>query len=186
MPIGELTGKRLQLLKEAVPGVSRVAVFGHTTIAPGTVEFADAQRAAAALSVQLIPLDLPASNPDFEGAFETASAERADALLAFDAAVIGVNRAQVTALATRYHLPSMFYLPVFAAGGGLMAYGPNAESMSRRAAYYVDRILKGAKPADLPVEQPMLFDFVVNLKTARELGITFPREILLQVTEVFE
>jgi putative tryptophan/tyrosine transport system substrate-binding protein len=185
-PTAGLSGKRLQLLKEAVPGVSRVAILWDPAVPSSAVAFADAQGAAGVLGVQLISLDVSGSNPDFEAAFETASAERVDGLLTLDNALIAVNRDRVAALAARHRLPSMFPRPQFVSAGGLTAYGPNIDQQFRRAAYYVDRILKGAKPADLPVEQPRKFEFVINLKTAQALGLRIPHHVLLQVTEVIQ
>jgi putative tryptophan/tyrosine transport system substrate-binding protein len=123
---------------------------------------------------------------ELEIAFEAAATVRPDGLLLQNSAVTSVHLARIAELAAQYRLPTISGFPEFAAAGGLMAYGPSRIDQFRRAAYYVDRILKGAKPADLPVEQPMIFEFVVNLKTARELGVTFPNEIMLQVTEVIE
>jgi putative ABC transport system substrate-binding protein len=122
----------------------------------------------------------------FVGAFETAAREGADGLLMLPSQFLSREAARIVDLAARYRLPTMYTGRNFVDVGGLMAYGANVAHAYRRAAYYVDRILKGAKPADLPVEQPMTFDFVVNLKTAQALGITFPDEIMLQVTEVVQ
>jgi putative tryptophan/tyrosine transport system substrate-binding protein len=122
---------------------------------------------------------------DYEAAFAAAGAEQADALMVAGG-INSRNRARIVSLMARARLPAMYPNSGFVRDGGLMAYGYNVLDTDRRAAFYVDRILKGTKPADLPVEQPMVFDFVVNMKTARALGITFPPEILLQVTEVIE
>ena len=141
--------------------------------------------AAALLGVAVHPLRVREA-ADFEGAFETFVTERMEAVLVVSGSVILANHARVAGLAAHHRLPAMYFGRGFVEAGGLMSYGPSNPAMHRRAAYYVDRILKGAKPADLPIEQPMTFDFVVNMKTARELGITFPNEIMLQVTEVIE
>src|SRR5207248_3073015 len=123
---------------------------------------------------------------DLDGAFEAATQEGAGGLLTFQGGSTGLYRTRIVELAMRYKLPSMFGERAWVEAGGLMAYGANSPDLARRAATYVDKILKGAKPADLPVEQPMRFDFIVNQKIARELGITFPEPIRLQVTEAIE
>jgi putative tryptophan/tyrosine transport system substrate-binding protein len=185
-PIAGLNGKRLQLLKEAVPVVSRVAIPWSMANRAAPLAYADTQRAADVLGVQLISLELSGPNPDLEAVLETAVAERADGLLMFQSEGLAVHRARIAALTARHRLPSMSPWPPFVTLGGLMAYGANVDAMFRRAAYYVDRILKGAKPADLPVEQPREFDFVINLRTAQALGLTIPHHVLLQATEVIQ
>jgi putative tryptophan/tyrosine transport system substrate-binding protein len=185
-PTAGLSGKRLQLLKEAVPAVSRVALPWNTASLPHAAAFADTQRAAGILGLQIIALEVSGSNPDFEAAFETAVAEGADALLALPSDIIAGNSGRIVALANKYRLPSMFPLPLFVAAGGLMAYGPSHVAMHRRAAYFVNRILSGTQPADLPVEQPTTFDFVINLRTVQALGLTIPHHVLLQATEVIQ
>ena len=121
-----------------------------------------------------------------EAAFEAAVRERADGLFVSNGPVITANHARIAELAVQARLPSMWQQSDAVARGGLMGYGPNRAAMYRRAAYYVDRILKGTKPADLPVEQPTTFDFVINLKTAQALGLTIPQDVLLQATEVIQ
>jgi putative ABC transport system substrate-binding protein len=123
---------------------------------------------------------------DLESTFQSILRGRAEAVLVQGNEVTNVHRPEIGGLATAHRLPTMVSRREFVVAGCLMSYGPDFPAMNRRAAYYVDRILKGTKPADLPVEQPMTFEFVVNLKTAQALGITFPNEILLQVTEVIE
>jgi putative ABC transport system substrate-binding protein len=135
------------------------------------------------LQVQSWPLREPG---DLDRTFEAAARERAEAFLVLTGPLPVVLRPQIVKRVGESGLPAVYEARDWAIEGGLMAYGPSLTAQSRRAAYYVDRILKGAKPADLPVEQPMTFDFVVNMKTARELGITFPNEIMLQVTEVVQ
>jgi putative tryptophan/tyrosine transport system substrate-binding protein len=145
----------------------------------------EADVAARALGVQLQVLEV-GDPSEFESAFSAMTTEHAEALVVTPGPIFSVGGGSLIAdLATRRRLPTMFESKLYAVAGGLMAYGPNLPDLTRRSATYVDR-LKGANPADLPVEQPMRFDFVVNLKTARELGITFPQEILLQVTEVIQ
>jgi putative tryptophan/tyrosine transport system substrate-binding protein len=181
---GQLASKRLELLKETIPGAARVAVLWN----PGAdlaAEFRETEAAAQTLGLQLQSLEVRGED-DFERAFAEAIGERADALVLLADFLTTGNAERIVPLAARSRLPTMYEYREWVSTGGLMAYGPSQVDQVRRAAYYVDRILKGAKPADLPVEQPMTFDFVVNMKTARELGITFPNEIMLQVTEVIE
>jgi putative ABC transport system substrate-binding protein len=137
------------------------------------------------VGVQLLPLEVRTAE-DLEEAFESASSAHVEGLLVLPSPLTIPSVARIAHRALGGSLPAISDRREFVQAGGLMAYGPRIADLFSRAAYYVDRILKGTKPADLPVEQPMTFDFVVNLKTARELGITFPREILLQVTEVVE
>jgi ABC-type uncharacterized transport system substrate-binding protein len=180
----QLVGKRLELLQQAVPGISRVAAIWNPANPAMPPYLQQTQDAAGELGLTLQPLAVRDAT-DLEPAFTTAR-QGADAVLVLTDAVLAPQAARIAELALQSRLPSMFQEREFAQVGGLMAYAPNSVLVYRRAAYYVDRILKGAKPADLPVEQPMTFDFVVNLKTARELGLTFPNEIMLQVTEVIQ
>jgi putative tryptophan/tyrosine transport system substrate-binding protein len=178
-----LSGKRLQLLTEAVPGVSRVAVLGNPANPVVAVTFSELPTAAQSLGVRLQILEVQDPG-EFEGAFEAAAREGAEALITELDPLIGNYRTPIVELAAKHRLPAMYPIADFAQAGGLMAYGVTLSDLYRRAAGFVDKILKGTKPADLPVEQPMTFDFVVNMKTAQALGITFPNEIMLQVTEV--
>jgi putative tryptophan/tyrosine transport system substrate-binding protein len=182
-----LAGKQLQLLQDAVPTLSRVLVlFDATNSTFGRYfEREPIEEAARVLGLELQFAGIRDAD-ELERAFEAAARERADGLFTSLGPLILANQVRIAELALRSRLPSMWQISDAVERGGLMGYGPNRAGLYRRAAYYVDRILKGAKPADLPVEQPMTFDFVVNLKTARELGITFPNEIMLQVTEVIE
>jgi putative ABC transport system substrate-binding protein len=185
-----LAPKRLQLLKEAVPGVSRVALPQNPDgplVAPAGVPGGPLQVAAQTLGVQL--LELPVRTPgDLDAALEAAIGASADAILWAPGRGGGWRglefQGRVLALAAQYRLPTICGFLEWARAGVLMAYASNFPAEFYRAATYITKILQGAKPADLPVEQPMTFDFVVNMKTARELGITFPNEIMLQVTEV--
>jgi putative ABC transport system substrate-binding protein len=186
--IPQLSGKRLELLTATVPGASRIEVLWNPTNASAALSLREAEVAAEALGVQLHSLEVRSAD-DLDGAFEAAIRERVDALfLLQDPAFANLTPygKPVLDFAATKRLPAMYFRRELVEAGGLMAYSVSITGMFRRAAYYVDRILKGAKPADLPVEQPMRFDFVVNLKTARELGLTFPNEILLQVTEVIQ
>jgi ABC-type uncharacterized transport system substrate-binding protein len=180
----QLTGKRLQLLKEAAPAISRVAVFWDAaTFGPFPAEAWG--RDAQAVGVQLHPMVLRGPE-EFDAAFEAAAREGADALLDYPSPVLSAHRAVIVRLAARHRWPAMYFQRQFVDEGGLMAYDASLADRWRRVAVYVDKILRGANPADLPIEQPMHFDFTVNRATAEALGITFPNEILLQVTEVIE
>jgi putative ABC transport system substrate-binding protein len=180
-----LSGKRLELLREATPAISRVGIVSNSTNPSGVDQLRETQEAGRTLGLETIVLDV--RGPEgLEGLFETATRERAEALCVLAIGLTATEYEQLAEFATQNRFPSVFALRDGVDRGGLMAYGPSVVALTRRAAYYVDRILKGAKPADLPVEQPMTFDFVVNMKTARELGITFPNEIMLQVTEVLQ
>jgi putative tryptophan/tyrosine transport system substrate-binding protein len=180
-----LTGKRLELLRDAIPNLARVAVLRNPGIPTHMIFWRETQAAANELGLAAQAVDFRGAE-DFDSAFQAAADNHADAVMVFPEPVAPMHRARVVALAAALRLPTIYALREFVDAGGLMSYGPSHPALVHRAAYYVDRILKGAKPADLPVEQPMTFDFVVNLKTARALGITFPNEILLQVTEVIE
>ena len=180
----ELTGKRLQLLKDAMPQLTRVAVLWDAISAD---QFRAATEAAGVLGVQVQSLELrdpPAY--DIEGALGAAARERADALLALMSPIMAQQQARITELAVQYGLPTIAGFPGFAQGGGLMAYGVNLDDMYRRSATYVDKILKGAKPADLPVEQSTKFELGLNLKTAKALGITFPPTLLVLADKVIQ
>jgi putative tryptophan/tyrosine transport system substrate-binding protein len=169
----QLAGKRLDLLRQTVPDMTRVAVLWNPMVASKVLEWTETERAAQALGVSLQSVEVRSSD-ELENAVAAAVRERAAAMLVFGDPVTAVHAAVITDLAAKARLPAMYENRDSMAAGGLMAYGPDIPAMYRRAAYYVDRILKGTKPTDLPVEQPMTFDFVVNLKTAREMGITFP------------
>jgi putative ABC transport system substrate-binding protein len=178
-----LYGKRLQLFKEAVPGLSRVAaLWDPASPATGLTE---TQAAARSLGLELQILEIRTPD-DLESAFETARSEHADGLFSVSGPLLANARGQIADLAAKHRLPGMFPDRDFAAAGGLMAYGPDPANSFRRAATYVDKILKGAKPADLPVEQPTKFDFVVNLRSARALRLTIPQSVLMQATEVIQ
>jgi putative ABC transport system substrate-binding protein len=181
----ELSAKRLELLKEAVPTLARVAVLAlqdNPNTGPALHEM---QVTAQALGVQLHALHVRDPG-ELEGAFTAMSREHAEALVVLPAAVFGMHRARLVELAARNRLPTIWEGRAAVAEGGLMAYGPDTASLWRRAATYVDKILKGAKPADLPVEQPMTFKLVINLKTAQALGITMPPHLLVLADEVFQ
>ena len=180
--ISELSGKQLQLLKEAVPKVSRVAVL-HNPLNSGRA-LNTARDAARALGVELQVLEVrqPA---ELASAFSALTASHADAVLALSDPVFG-DEVQLSNLAAANRLPAMMATREFAEAGGLLAYGPNFSDNYRRAASYVDRILKGAQPGDLPVEQPTRFEFVINLKTARALGLTIPQSLRLRADQLIQ
>ena len=184
----ELSGKRLELLKEIVPRLSRVAVFAS----PGSGDGDHAQilkelnRAAAPLGVALQHLDVR-SPKDFETAFQAATKGRAEAvLIQLPGPVLTPRRKDVTELAVKSRLPLMYEGREVVEVGGLMSYGVSSTDRYRRAATYVDKILKGAKPADLPVEQPTKFEFVINLKTAKQIGLTIPPNVLARADKVIK
>ena len=181
----ELVGKRLQLLKEAVPGISRVAVLSNPTDTSQALLLREAQVAARSLKVQLQVLEARAPS-EFAGAFSAMTKERAGGVIIFTSSMFYNERTRIAELATRSRLPAIYSVKDFAEAGGLMAYGVNLGESFRRAATYVDKILKGAKPADLPVEQPTKFELVINLKTVKALGLTIPQSLLLRADEVIQ
>jgi ABC-type uncharacterized transport system substrate-binding protein len=183
---GQLGGKRLELLRDTVPGLTRVAMLGNPEATDRAHEFEETAAAAQALGLSGLQSIELRHGGDLESAFQRILQGRADALFLQATSVSQRYLAEIVAFSIAHRLPTMSSRRDYVEAGSLMSYGPNLTQMNRRAAYYVDRILKGAKPADLPVEQPMTFEFVVNLKTAQALGITFPNEILLQVTEVIQ
>ena len=181
----ELSGKQLQLLKETLPGLGRVAILSNPTVPSHALNVKEAEVAARSLKVQLQVL--PARDPsEFAGAFAAATRERAGALIVLGGSVFFAHRLRLVELAAQSRLPTMYVVREFAQEGGLMAYGADLRDSWRRAAWYVDRILKGAKPADLPVEQPTKFELVINLKTAKALGLTIPPAVLARADEVIQ
>jgi putative tryptophan/tyrosine transport system substrate-binding protein len=181
----QLAGKRLEFVLGASSGATRVAMLRNPANPATALTFRQTQEAASTLGVELLALEVQQFE-DLERAFQMATAQRADAIVVIVDTLILQHQGQVVDLAAQRQLPAMYTVRELVDVGGLMAYGANLSYTYRRAAYYVDRILKRTKPADLPIEQPMVFDFVVNMKTAQALGITFPNEILLQVTEVIQ
>jgi putative ABC transport system substrate-binding protein len=181
----DLAEKQLQILKELVPKTSRVAVL-HNPANPGNApQVRHAQDAARALGVRLQILGARGPS-EIDSAFSAMAAEQAGAVIVLVDAILQSNRARIADLAARHRLPAVYGLHEYAEVGGLLAYGPNRLDMFRRAATYVDRILKGAKPGDLPVEQPSTFTLVINLKTAKALGLTIPPSLLLRADQVIE
>jgi len=178
----ELTGKRLELLKEVLPKVSRVAVLWNS-VQGKDLKWGPAQAAAQALAVKLQSVQLQGPD-DFERAFGAMIKERTEVLLTFNDSVILNSRRRVVELASKNRLPAMYELKGYVDEGGLISYGPHVPDMWRRAATYVDKIRKGAKPADLPVEQPTRFELIINLKTAKALGLTIPQSVLIRADQV--
>ena len=179
----ELGGKRLEILKEVVPKLSRLAVLGSSTL-PGNVQtLKETELAAAAFGVKLQFVDV-LSPKDIEAAFRRMVKSRAEAVLAQGSGLLNTHRTQVAALAVKNRLPGMYYAAEFVEAGGLMFYGVDFGDLYRRAATYVDKILKGAKPAELPVEQPKKFEFIVNLKAAKQIGLTMPPNVLVRADRV--
>jgi putative ABC transport system substrate-binding protein len=179
----EVVGKRLELLKEIIPKLSRVAVFGSSTSASSAQELKGAEPAAGALGIKLQLLDI-VSSTGVESAFRAAGKERADAVLVLSSGTIANRRQEIAELAIKSRLPAIYYRPEFVEAGGLMSYGVSFTDVDRRAAIYVDKILKGAKPADLPVEQPTKFELIINLKTAKQIGLTIPPNVLARADRV--
>jgi putative ABC transport system substrate-binding protein len=184
-PTAELTTKRMEPLREAIPGVSHVGVPTNPDNPAEALIRPELERVAQAVGVQLQFLAVHAVD-DLDGAFDTATREQVDALIVSPNPLFRAYRARFVDLAAKHRIPAIYPTRPFMEAGGLMEYGPNYADMFRRTAYYVDRILKGAKPADLPVEQPTVFDFVINLKTAHALGLSIPQHVLLQATEVIQ
>ena len=181
----ELSGKRLELLKETVPKLSRVAVFGTSTSASNALELREVELAAGALGLKLQYLDVLAPK-DIETAFRAASKGRADAVLMQPGSIFNSHRTQIAELAVKSRLPAIYSSSQYVVDGGLMTYGASLPDLDRRAATYVDKILKGAKPADLPVEQPKKFEFIINLKAAKQIGLTIPPNVLVRADRVIK
>ncbi len=182
---GELGGKRLELLKEAVPKLARVAVLYDPATPASVVGLNEVLPAAArALRLTLQPWEVRTAD-DFEKGFAALNKQRPDGLYVSQGSLLVANRNRIAGLALKSRLPSMGSR-TYVDAGGLMSYGADEADSYRRVAYYVDRILKGAKPADLPVEQPMKFEFVINLKTAKQIGVTIAPEVLARATRIIK
>ena len=179
----DLNGKRLELLKEAFPQITRVAFLPITGEAIGENRFKEAEIAAQGLRLRLQRLRVKGAD-DLDNAFAAAKRSGAEAVLAHPSTFVGINRARIIELAAKHRLPVIFGGAEAAEAGGLMSYGPDIVDNYRRAAAYVDKILKGAKPADLPVQQPMKFEFVINLKAAKQIGLTIPPNVLARADKV--
>jgi ABC-type uncharacterized transport system substrate-binding protein len=182
----ELSGKRLELLKEIIPKLSRVAVFGTSTQPGNEQSLKEVELAAKAFGVKLQYLDV-LSSKDVDTAFRAATKGRADAVLTLlPGRVASSQRTQIAEFAVKNRLPVIYNSAPWAEAGGLMSYGTSTTDLDRRAATYVDKILKGAKPADLPVEQPTKFEFIINLKAAKQIGLTIPPNVLARADKVIK
>jgi putative ABC transport system substrate-binding protein len=180
----DLSGKRLDLLKEIIPRISRVAVFGTSTNPGNKQSLEEIERGAKAVGIKLQYFDVLSFN-DIERAFRAASKARAEAVIHNVLGPIdSANRPEVITRATKNRLPVIYELPSYVLAGGLMSYGIDLRDLDRRAAIYVDKILKGAKPADLPVQQPTKFEFIINLKAAKQIGLTIPPNVLARADKV--
>ena len=181
----EISGKQLELLKEIIPKLSRVAVFGTSNRPGNTQSIKEIELAAGAFGVRVQYLDIQNSK-DIETAFRAASKRQAESVVVFGGTVINSQRKQLIDLAIKSRLPAIYARPEFVEDGGLMTYGPSINDLYRRAATFVDKILKGAKPADLPVEQPKKFEFIINLKAAKQIGLTIPPNVLARADRVIK
>jgi putative ABC transport system substrate-binding protein len=180
-----LSAKRLELLKQALPGIARVGILAYAAGTTVKHDWTDTLEAGRALGLELWRHDVQAP-ADLEGGFAAVAAWGAEALLVLPEAFVSRHRGLLVDLAARYRLPAIYESRLFAEAGGLMSYGANVADVYRRAVAYVDKILKGARPSDLPVEQPSTFDFVINLGTARALGLAIPQAVLQQATELIQ
>ena len=179
----EMGGKQLELLKETVPKLSRVAVIGNSTNPGDAQALRETVLTAGSFELYLRYVDV-LDHKDIETAFRIASKGRADGLFVLGNPTLNANRKQIVDLAIKHRLPATYARPEFVDAGGLMTYGTNYNDLARRAATYVDKILKGAKPADLPIEQPTKFEFIVNLKAAKQIGLTIPHKVLAKADRV--
>jgi len=181
----ELSGKRLELLKEVVPKLSHVAVFGNATVPGNAQMLKETDLAAGAFGVKLQYVEMRISK-DLETAFRTASKSRADAILLLVRGPVALPYREIAELAVKSQLPTIYSGREYVEAGGLMSYGVSLDDLDRRAATYVDKIIKGAKPADLPVEQPTKFEFIINLKAAKQIGLTIPPNVLARADRVIK
>jgi putative ABC transport system substrate-binding protein len=179
----ELSGKQLELLKETIPKLSRVAVFGTSNNPDNAQVLREVELAAGAFGVKLQYLEVREPK-DIETVFRAASKGRADAALVLPSSIFNSHRTQVVELAVKSRLPAIYNHSQYVVDGGLMTYGASINDLDRRAATYVDKILRGRTPADLPVEQPMKFEFIVNLKAAKQIGLTVPPNVLVRADRV--
>jgi putative ABC transport system substrate-binding protein len=181
----QISGKRLELLKEIVPKLSRVAVIGAST-EPGNAQFLkEMEFAARSLKVNLQYLDVLTSK-DIESAFRAAVKERADGVVMLGSQIFNTHRKQIVEIAAKSRLPATYTRPEYVEDGGLMTYGPSINDLFRRAATYVDKIVKGAKPADLSIEQPTKFELVINLKAAKQIALAIPQNVLARADKVIK
>jgi putative ABC transport system substrate-binding protein len=181
----DLAPKRVQMLKELLPALSRVAVLWNAANPYPARVFKETVSAAKSLGIEVDSIQVRGS-ADFDDAFNLLMKRRPDALIAVEDPLIGAHRKQITDYAVKSRLPSMYGLREYADAGGLMSYGPNLVELRRRAAGYVDQIIKGAKPADMPIQQPTKFEMIINLNTAKALGLTVPPSLLARADEMIE
>jgi putative ABC transport system substrate-binding protein len=181
----DLSGKRLELLKEAVAKLTRVAALFNPTNGTSHLELREMQAAARALNVELRSVEVSTPNT-MEIAFGAVMRENAEAFVVLTDGLLFSERKAIADLAAKHRLPGIYWEPEFSRAGGLMSYGPSSTDLSRRSAGYVDQIIKGASPADLPVQQPTKFELVINLKTAKALGLEVPATLLARADEVIE
>ena len=182
----ELSGKRLELLKETIPKLTRVAVFGTSTQLGNAQMLTETEHVAAALNMTLQYLDI-LNSKGIETAFQAAGKSRAEAVLMLLPGRVGISqRTQIVSLAVKKQLPVIYNGPAYVEAGGLMSYGVSRTDLERRAATYIDKILKGAKPSDLPVEQPKKFELIANLKAAKQIGLTIPPNVLARADKVIK
>jgi putative ABC transport system substrate-binding protein len=179
------TGKMIEVLQAAVPQASRVAVLLNPTNGDHRIIAGELPTTAERLRLTLLPIEAQAAN-EFDAAFERASRSRADAILVMGDPLVYVHRDRIAQIAARYRLPAIYFFAENVEAGGLMSYGPSLHDLGRRAATYVDKLLKGASPANLPVEQPTTFDLVINLKTAKALGLAIPPALLQRANRTVE
>jgi ABC-type uncharacterized transport system substrate-binding protein len=180
-----LSGKRLELLIEAVPGVSQVAVLWNAADRAMALRYREIETAASTMHIEIRPLAVREPE-DFDDAFAAIRRDRPGAMFMITDALIGLNRKRIVAFAAENRLPAIYEVRDPVDDGGLMSYGPNLRDLFARTAYFIDKILKGAKPGDLPMEQPTKFELVINLKTAKSLGLTVPPSILARADEVID
>jgi putative ABC transport system substrate-binding protein len=181
----DLSVKRLELLKESFPNKTRVAVLWSPRDREAGPQFKETTVAAKALSLHLHPLEIKSAD-DIDPAFRAMTKARDQAIIIILSPLVTLNSKRIVELAIKHHLPGFYPTEQFVEEGGLMAYGPSIADLYRRAATYVDKILKGRTPADLPIEQPMKFDFIVNLKTAKQIGVTIPPNVLVRADKVIQ
>ena len=181
--VNELAGKRLELLKEAVPKLARVAVLHDPTLPPNLLELKGVQAAARALGLTIQPWEVRGMH-DFDRVFAVQNKQRPDGVYVIAGRLVTSNRKQIVGFTLKSRLPSVYPQREYVDAGGLMSYGADLADSYRRVAYYVDRILKGAKPANLPVEQPTKFELVINLKTAKQIGVTISPNVLARADKV--
>jgi putative ABC transport system substrate-binding protein len=179
----EISGKQLEILKEILPRLSRMTVFGRSTRSGTSLSLQEIELAAAAFKMQIQYVDVQEPK-DIETGFGAASKAHAEAIVVLGSPVLNLHRAQIVDLAAKNRMPGVYAQPEYIDAGGLMYYGASFTDIFQRAATYVDKILKGAKPADLPIEQPKKFEFIVNLKAAKQIGLTIPPSVLTRADKV--